>query len=261
MVASLLESVIHTNDRIPCNSITVFHSRAVPNIKIDAYLARIQKFTPYNNDALLCILVYFDRISKLQPKFVLNSLNIHRLLIASIVVASKFTSDVFYPNARYAKVGGLPLVELNKLEMEFLFMCDFDLHVRLEAIQEYGDQLLRHSISNLVPLDMTTSSSLRKRRSPSSSSSYQDDQQRTCREKMTPCTVTNAQPSSSATTTSSTRYHRTNTQQQQHHVLLPLTPPLHEEQPEAKRQRREMRDYNNSPAAANVASLVTENRS
>ncbi|KAI7876954.1 cyclin-related 2, partial [Lichtheimia hyalospora FSU 10163] len=144
MVASLLESVIHTNDRIPCNSITVFHSRAVPNIKIEAYLARIQKFTPYNNDALLCILVYFDRISKLQPKFVLNSLNIHRMLIASIVVASKFTSDVFYPNARYAKVGGLPLIELNKLEMEFLFMCDFDLHVRLEAIQEYGDQLLRH---------------------------------------------------------------------------------------------------------------------
>lgn len=86
MVASLLESVIHTNDRIPCNSITVFHSRAVPNIKIDAYLARIQKFTPYNNDALLCILVYFDRISKLQPKFVLNSLNIHRLLIARYLV-------------------------------------------------------------------------------------------------------------------------------------------------------------------------------
>ena len=133
-------------------------------------------------------------------------------------------------------------------------MCDFDLHVRLEAIQEYGDQLLRHSISNLVPLD-TTTPSLRKRRSPS----YQDDQQRTCREKMTPCSVTNAQSPSSSSTTSTTRYHRNNTQQQQHHVLLPLTPPLHEEQPNAKRQRRQMRDHNNPPA--NIASLVTENRS
>ncbi|KAI9255782.1 cyclin PHO80-like protein, partial [Phascolomyces articulosus] len=115
-----------------------FHSRAVPNIKITPYLSRILQYTPFNNEVLLSILVYFDRIAKLQPgKFIVNSLNVHRLLIASIVVASKFTSDVFYTNARYAKVGGLPLLELNKLEMEFLFLCNFNLHVRLEAMQEY----------------------------------------------------------------------------------------------------------------------------
>ncbi|KAI9320659.1 cyclin-domain-containing protein, partial [Dichotomocladium elegans] len=143
MVADLLESVILANDIIPSSSrtITPFHSRAVPKIKIGTYLSRIQKYTPYSSEALLSILVFFDRISQLHPEFVLNSYNIHRMLIASIVVAAKFSSDIFYSNARYAKVGGVSLSELNRLEIEFLFLCHFDLNVRLETLQEYGNHL------------------------------------------------------------------------------------------------------------------------
>jgi hypothetical protein len=36
--------------------------------------------------------------------FRINSFNIHRLLITSLMIAAKFTSDLFYSNARYAKV-------------------------------------------------------------------------------------------------------------------------------------------------------------
>lgn len=36
--------------------------------------------------------------------FRINSFNIHRLLITCLMVAAKFTSDLFYSNARYAKV-------------------------------------------------------------------------------------------------------------------------------------------------------------
>ena len=38
--------------------------------------------------------------------FVVDSYNIHRLIIAGVTCASKFFSDVFYTNSRYAKVGG-----------------------------------------------------------------------------------------------------------------------------------------------------------
>ena len=38
--------------------------------------------------------------------FVIDSYNIHRLIIAGVTVASKFFSDVFYTNSRYAKVSG-----------------------------------------------------------------------------------------------------------------------------------------------------------
>lgn len=70
----------------------------------------------------------------------------------SIVVASKFTSDIFYANSRYAKVGGIPLVELNQLELELLFLLDFQLYIPLEDIQLYADQLLSHSMQTSVEL-------------------------------------------------------------------------------------------------------------
>lgn len=37
--------------------------------------------------------------------FIVDSFNIHRLVIAGVTCASKFFSDVFYTNSRYAKVG------------------------------------------------------------------------------------------------------------------------------------------------------------
>jgi len=40
----------------------------------------------------------------LSHYFVVDSFNIHRLVIAGVTCASKFFSDVFYTNSRYAKV-------------------------------------------------------------------------------------------------------------------------------------------------------------
>ncbi|KAF1845837.1 cyclin-domain-containing protein [Cucurbitaria berberidis CBS 394.84] len=74
--------------------------------------------------------------------FVVDSYNIHRLVIAGVTCASKFFSDVFYTNSRYAKVGGLPLVELNHLELQFLLLNDFRLAVPLEEMEAYGTMLV-----------------------------------------------------------------------------------------------------------------------
>lgn len=77
--------------------------------------------------------------------FAIDSYNVHRLVIAGITVASKFLSDVFYTNARYAKVGGLAVHELNQLELHFLLLTDFRLTIPLSEIQQYGDQLLAYA--------------------------------------------------------------------------------------------------------------------
>ncbi|OBZ82419.1 PHO85 cyclin-7 [Choanephora cucurbitarum] len=156
IVSNLLESMLHTNNKIPSTHITYFHSRAIPNITVHSYLTRIHRFAPFTNEVLLSILIYFDRLSKLDQSFTINSYNIHRLLITSVVVASKFTSDIFYANTRYAKVGGLPLLELNQLELEFLFLIDFQLHVQLEDLQAYANQLLTHALSTPISLHSPT---------------------------------------------------------------------------------------------------------
>ncbi|CAK7567528.1 MAG: cyclin-like protein interacting with PHO85 [Sporothrix epigloea] len=74
--------------------------------------------------------------------FVVDSYNIHRLIIAGVTCASKFFSDVFYTNARYAKVGGLPLAELNHLELQFLILNDFRLAISIEDLEAYATMLV-----------------------------------------------------------------------------------------------------------------------
>lgn len=80
--------------------------------------------------------------------FVIDSYNVHRLVIAGVTVASKFFSDVFYTNSRYAKVGGLPLQELNQLELQFLLLNDFRLVIRGDEMQRYAEQLILFSKSS-----------------------------------------------------------------------------------------------------------------
>lgn len=41
-------------------------------------------------------------------------------------------------------MGGLPIAELNNLELEFLHLNNFDLYISIEELQEYGDQLMKH---------------------------------------------------------------------------------------------------------------------
>ena len=86
-----------------------FHARTAPTITLESYLLRILKYCPTTNEVFVSLLVYFDRMAKLAKEssgneFIIDSCNIHRLVIAGVTVASKFFSDVFYTNSRYAKV-------------------------------------------------------------------------------------------------------------------------------------------------------------
>lgn len=148
-------------------NVLAFHGTNVPGISLHSYLARVLKYCPVTNEVFLSLLVYFDRIAKKannlkqskkesmeddtdnqedsdsEQLFVMDSFNIHRLIISGITVSSKFFSDIFYKNLRYAKVGGLPLEELNYLELQFLLLLDFKLMISVEDLQNYGDLLLR----------------------------------------------------------------------------------------------------------------------
>ncbi|KAL9712397.1 cyclin-like protein interacting with PHO85 [Leucoagaricus gongylophorus] len=138
----------------PASTLT-FHARNIPTISLEAYFLRILKYCPTTNEVFLALLVYFDRMSKLNADatartFVIDSYNIHRLVIAGVTVASKFFSDVFYTNSRYAKVGGLPLSELNQLELHFLLLNDFRLVISSDEMQRYAEQLILFSRSSGV---------------------------------------------------------------------------------------------------------------
>ncbi|KAF9157663.1 hypothetical protein DFQ26_008492 [Actinomortierella ambigua] len=171
MLASLLERITTANDKLKQSmpepdpplvmtpaqqqihtSFTRFHARSIPSISISAYLTRILKYCPCANECFLSLLVYFDRMARNVEEitggegrqFSIDSYNIHRLIIAGVMVSAKFFSDVFFTNSRYAKVGGLPVWELNQLELEFLTLNNFSLAISIDELQTYGDQLIKH---------------------------------------------------------------------------------------------------------------------
>lgn len=62
----------------------------------------------------------------LSHLFVVDSFNIHRLVIAGVTCASKFFSDIFYTNSRYAKVrqiGKLCITSTNPSHRLVVFHC------------------------------------------------------------------------------------------------------------------------------------------
>ena len=131
-----------------------FHGCNVPGIGLEDYLMRILRYCPTTANVFLSLLVYLDRLSakgtqlSSDPQhslFMLDSFNVHRLVIAGMAVAIKFYSDIFYKNSRYAQVGGLPVDELNYLELQFLLLLDFRLMISVEELQQYADFILNYA--------------------------------------------------------------------------------------------------------------------
>ncbi|EKV10983.1 Cyclin-dependent protein kinase complex component, putative [Penicillium digitatum] len=111
---------------------------------------------------------------ELSHFFVVDSFNIHRLVIAAVTCASKFFSDVFYTNSRYAKVGGLPLVELNHLELQFLLLNDFRLAITVEELESYGTMLVEFYAREVVTQRQQKHRSLPRAIGPPATDAYSD---------------------------------------------------------------------------------------
>ncbi|KAE8676771.1 Cyclin-U3-1 [Hibiscus syriacus] len=126
------------------DNVAIFHGLRAPTISIRNYIDRIFKYAGCSPSCFLVAYIYVDRFVQ-QTDVHLTSLNVHRLLITSVLVAAKFIDDAFFNNAYYARVGGVTTGELNKLEMSFLFSLDFRLKVTVNTFQRYCSQLRKES--------------------------------------------------------------------------------------------------------------------
>lgn len=80
-------------------------------------LARIHRFCPLSTAVYLAASVYLHRLAVTERVIPITRLNVHRLLLAALRVASKGLEDLSYPHKRFAKVGGLSEYELSRLEV------------------------------------------------------------------------------------------------------------------------------------------------
>uniref|UniRef100_A0A2P2L753 Cyclin-P3-1 isoform X1 n=2 Tax=Rhizophora mucronata TaxID=61149 RepID=A0A2P2L753_RHIMU len=144
LLSSLLERSVQKNEmQSEANQIkdvTVFQGLRVPSVSIQQYIDRIFRYSGCSPSCFVIAQIYVDRFLH-QTNVHLTSLNVHRLLITSVLLAAKFNDDAFFNNAYYAKVGGISTAELNRLEMKFLFSIDFRLHVNAHTFGSYCYQL------------------------------------------------------------------------------------------------------------------------
>jgi hypothetical protein len=129
------------------SAVSKFQSSCVPDVSVAAYLLRIRKYAKCSDACFVIALIYIDRIIELKS-IVLTRLNIHRLLIAAVQVAAKYLDDLFYNNAFYAKLGGVSTQEMNTLELEFLMMIGFSLHVKETVFNAYFAELKCYNTAN-----------------------------------------------------------------------------------------------------------------
>lgn len=96
-LSSLLQRVAESND-INCQfqpqKISVFHGLTRPTITIQSYLERILKYANCSPSCYIVAYVYLDRFAQRQPSLPINSFNVHRLLITSVLLAAKFMDDM-----------------------------------------------------------------------------------------------------------------------------------------------------------------------
>ncbi|KAE8721391.1 Cyclin-P3-1 [Hibiscus syriacus] len=149
LLSSLLEKSVQKNETESetmnfKDNVAIFHGLRAPTISIKNYIDRIFKYAGCSPSCFLVAYIYVDRFIQ-QTAVHLTSLNVHRLLITSVLVATKFIDDAFFNNAYYARVGGVTTGELNRLEMSFLFSLDFRLQVTVDTFQRYCSQLQKES--------------------------------------------------------------------------------------------------------------------
>lgn len=97
LLSTLLERSVQKNEKILEASqtkdfITIFHGLRAPSLSIQQYIDRIFKYSCCSSSCFIVAYVYMERFIERKSLF-LTSLNIHRLLITSVMVAAKFMDD------------------------------------------------------------------------------------------------------------------------------------------------------------------------
>ena len=97
-----------------------FDSIIVPDIPIREYIAHFHRYAECSDSCYALAFIYIDRAIIMSPGLTLSMRSVHRLFIASIVLAIKYIEDKHANNAVYSNIGGISSIELNNLVIEMI---------------------------------------------------------------------------------------------------------------------------------------------
>ena len=127
-----------------------FFATRVPDISLGGYLDRIMEYCPTSSSAWILSFIYISRLLEKWGAGFLHEGSVHRVVLASVVLASKFCDDKYKKNSFYALVGGVTREEMNALEVELLERLEYRLYVSTEEFQEFRNELY-HEVEPFQP--------------------------------------------------------------------------------------------------------------
>ena len=100
--------------------------------------------------SLVLSIIYVDRLLQ-STGMNITFLNVHKLLLTALMLASKFIDDVFCNNAFFAEVGCVTLNEVNQMEEVFLRSISFSLFVTEDVFLRYYSGLYQRVCMTMHP--------------------------------------------------------------------------------------------------------------
>lgn len=118
-----------------------FFSKSAPPFTLWSYLLRLHHFSPMSTSVYLASSFYIYKLCIHQRSITLTPKSAHRLVLASLRVASKVVEDLIYPPNRYAITCGVSAAEVQRLEIGVMYLVDFDVCVSQDKLQEHLTKL------------------------------------------------------------------------------------------------------------------------
>jgi hypothetical protein len=104
-----------------------FEAVQPPAIGMGAYLLRIGRYSGCSTVCLVHACAYMLHLEACG--MALGPLTVHRCLATALVLAVKHVEDVVWSNAHYARVTGISLTDLNRMELVMCCILDFSLYL------------------------------------------------------------------------------------------------------------------------------------
>ena len=89
----------------------------------------------FNDNLLILTMMNIDKI--LAKEFILTDDNVKNVLFTCMVITQKYYEDENFKDKDYSKLAQLKVQELFKMEIEFLSLIDFSLHISEEEFNKF----------------------------------------------------------------------------------------------------------------------------
>jgi len=126
-----------------------FYSYQLPSISVRDYFLRMVRLSVCSTETMVrCCFCINKLVESCPDGFQLDPFSIHRVILASLLCNAKFADDSHHANKFFSEIGGVALKELNRLEIHFLTLMNFSLHVHQDDLTRFVEAMYNGNLHN-----------------------------------------------------------------------------------------------------------------